>query len=177
MFLIVGLGNPGKEYQNNRHNAGFMYIDHLIAQNKKNNDIVVSENNKLQVISYKLKTYTLIKPQTFMNLSGEAIKKIVKSYKLQAKNLFVVHDDLDIRIGNYKIQKGVGPKVHNGIKSIEQSLNTKDFWRIRIGIDNRDSDFRGTGEKYVLSDFTKEEFQLLDQTFQPIFNNLKYLLK
>jgi len=112
-----------------------------------------------------------------MNLSGEAIKKIVKSYKLQAKNLFVVHDDLDIRIGNYKIQKGVGPKVHNGIKSIEQSLNTKDFWRIRIGIDNRDSDFRGAGEKYVLSDFTKEEFQLLDQTFQPIFNNLKYLLK
>lgn len=176
-ILIVGLGNPGKKYEFNRHNAGFMYIDHLIASSNKNNDLVVSENKKLQVTSYKLKTFTLIKPQTFMNLSGEAVKKIVKSYKLQVTNIVVVHDDLDIRIGNFKIQKGVGPKVHNGLKSIEQSLGTDDFWRIRIGIDNRNSDFQGSGESYVLSDFTKDELEILHESFKSIFSHLKALLK
>ena len=103
-----------------------------------------------------------------MNESGIFVKKL----KVKPENLYVVHDDLDIPLGKFHIQFGVGPQLHNGLESIEQHLNTKDFWRIRIGVDNRKSP--ADGETYVLNDFTNEEKSLLEeQIFPKILSQLK----
>ena len=115
-----------------------------------------------------------------MNDSGVAVKKILDNYKISPSNLYVIHDDLDIPLGEYKIQMAKGPKDHNGINSIEEELGTKDFGRIRIGIENRSSiSTRPKGEDYVLADFTEEEKHILTWTIQKIihdefFENLRY---
>ncbi|MBU1071203.1 aminoacyl-tRNA hydrolase, partial [Patescibacteria group bacterium] len=114
MKLIVGLGNIGEKYKNTRHNVGFMVVDEL-------------EKHKED-----LGKVMLVKPATFMNESGRAVAKMVRFYKLDLDNLYVVHDDLDLKLGEYKIQKGVGPKVHNGILSVEKELGDKEFWRVRV---------------------------------------------
>lgn len=142
MKLIIGLGNPGTKYLRNRHNAGHMLVD-AIGEGLKTN--------------------------TFMNDSGKFVKKNAPK---DLNDLYIAHDDLDIRLGQYKIQFGVGPKVHNGIKSIEDALNTKDFWRVRIGVDNRDPDNRIPGEEYVLQDFTNEELEILKQVYAEIRDDI-----
>lgn len=150
MKVIVGLGNPGKLYQNNRHNVGQMLTDYL------------SENLDIK------KSVKLVKTDCFMNQSGSFVKKL----NAKPENLYVVHDDLDIPLGKFHIQFGVGPQLHNGLESIEQHLKTKDFWRIRIGVDNRKSGI--DGETYVLSNFLKEEKQLLvKEVFPKILSQLK----
>jgi|SRR3989344_4026922 len=170
MRCIVGLGNPGKKYIQNRHNVGFMFVDEVVGDRKwlpTKTDIVLYNWNddKGERIEY-------IKPQTFMNESGKAVKYVVKKYDLAPENLFIVHDDLDIRLGEFKIQKGKGPKVHNGVNSIEKVLKTVDFWRIRIGVDNRDPDNRISGERYVLENFLAEEMQILKDVFKKITKDL-----
>ena len=107
-----------------------------------------------------------------MNKSGLAVSKFAKYYIQNTKYLYVAHDDLDIPLGEFKIQFAKGPKLHNGIESVEKALSTKDFWRIRIGVDNRDSDNRIPGEKYVLEDFTQEEKKILNTVFEQISKNL-----
>ena len=160
-ILLVGLGNPGKSYQNNRHNSGFMFLEWLLTATDSQFKFDKYSDSEIAKVSLTAKDQNLItvlaKPQTFMNRSGRAVHKMMSSSNLEQPTLIVVHDDLDIRLGNFKIQKGVGPKVHNGLESIQSSLKTKDFWRVRIGIDNRDSDFEGSGEGYVLGNFEKEE--------------------
>lgn len=172
MKLIIGLGNPGEEYRNTRHNVGFLFLDYFAQKNsfklnkKFNSEMLeISQNNEKNILA---------KPQTFMNRSGEAVSKIKNFYKIEKENLYVVHDDLDIRLGDFKIQKGVGPKLHNGILSIEESLKTKDFYRIRIGVDNR-TDVKIPGQEYVLDRFTKEENQQLLQVFNGIASALNSL--
>jgi PTH1 family peptidyl-tRNA hydrolase len=150
MFIFIGLGNPGTKYQNNRHNVGQMLIDYL-AKNLK------SQNENIK----------FFKTDCFMNQSGKAVKKIIENYKLKIENLIIIHDDLDIPLGKSKIQKGIGPKLHNGIKSIEQELKTKDFWRVRIGVDNRKPENHISGEIYVLQDFLPEEKELLTNEIFP----------
>ena len=150
MKLVVGLGNPGEEYKNTRHNVGFMVVDALAL---RPSDKIV-----------------LVKPETFMNRSGEAVKKLVNKYKVQSTGLYVIHDDLDIPLGKYKIQKGKGPKDHRGILSIEQSLGKKDFWRVRIGVENRQKDI--SGDEYGLSDFTLAEKQIIDQVIASVCQDL-----
>jgi peptidyl-tRNA hydrolase, PTH1 family len=135
MRLIVGLGNPGERYKNTRHNVGFIVLDKLVQElgfegwelSKKNQSLIIN-NQPL---------YIYAKPQTFMNESGRAVSKLSTYYKLQPTDLHVIHDDLDIKLGEYKIQYGKGPKVHGGLNSIEEKLGTKEFWRVRIGIENR----------------------------------------
>lgn len=171
MKLIIGLGNPGTEYARNRHNAGFMYIDfvaqtyHPEAQfslDKKINSLTCEIDHEV------LGRVLLLKPQAFMNNSGESVREAMNYYKIQADNIVVAHDDLDIHFGEYKIQKGTGPKVHNGINSIEQNIATQDFIRIRIGIDNRgESDFRIDGKSYVLDNFSMDESSQLHSTIFP----------
>jgi len=156
-MIIIGLGNPGKKYENNRHNVGKMFINYL-TQNSKVNRPAGGQNYNLN-----LKTF---KTNCFMNENGKEVKKIlktlqVKSYKLH--DLFIVHDDLDIPLGKFRIDFGKGPKLHNGIKSIEQTLKTKEFWRIRIGVDNRQKTGWVDGETYVLQDFLKEEKEVLEK--------------
>jgi PTH1 family peptidyl-tRNA hydrolase len=109
-----------------------------------------------------------------MNKSGEAVKKLSVKYQQPDTNfLYVIHDDLDIPIGKFKIQKGTGPKVHNGLSSINDHLHTEDYWRIRIGVENRDPTNRIPGEDYVLHDFTYDEQKILDELFPQILQRLQ----
>ncbi|KKS95806.1 MAG: Peptidyl-tRNA hydrolase [Microgenomates group bacterium GW2011_GWC1_43_13] len=158
MKLIIGLGNPGEKYKNTRHNAGFLVAD------------------KLQEI--KLPTGVVVtKSGVFMNESGTKVLAQYTKYNIRNTGLYIVHDDLDIPLGSYKIQYGIGPKVHNGINSIEAELGTKDFWRIRVGVDNRKSEDRTQGEEYVLQDFTEEERKIIDGVIEKICKEINHLLQ
>lgn len=174
MKLIIGLGNPGVKYAHNRHNVGFMLLDHFIGKMDdgtwKFEKKLESEIAQIQVNGEKI---ILAKPQTFMNESGRAVKKIAAKYKiLNTKYIYIVHDDLDIRLGEYKIQFGRGPKVHGGIQSVQEHLQTSDFWRVRIGVDNRDPDWRMPGELYVLQDLRGKEENVLKKTFEYLLCDL-----
>jgi PTH1 family peptidyl-tRNA hydrolase len=153
MRLIVGLGNPGKDYKNTRHNIGHLVVDAL---------------NKKPLPS----GFIAKKSNCFMNQSGEFVKKLVEQYHSNPSDLWVIHDDLDISLGGYKIQKGKGPKLHNGINSIEDKLGTDEFWRVRVGVDNRNPEDRTPGEEYVLQDFTQEELKLLKPVIEQICKKL-----
>ena len=183
MYLIVGLGNPGEKYKNNRHNVGHMFIDFIAPL--LHCSIVKREKSYITMKQLNHETIVLSKPLTFMNLSGQAVKNVLADYRLPITDLLVVHDDLDIPLGKFKIQKGIGPRLHNGIESIENSLGTKEFWRIRIGVDNRlalseRSESKGwiDGETYVLQDFRPEEKKIIEETvFKAIIARLPFLRK
>ena len=159
MYLIVGLGNPEEDYQNTRHNMGFDTINKLakeyqIEVNKKKFKGLYGtgmiENQKV----------VLLKPQTFMNLSGESIKEAVDFYKIEKENLIVIYDDIDIETGIIKIRKLGGPGTHNGMKSVIHCLQEKNFIRIRVGIGkpvNGDDLIH-----YVIGAIPKEEKEKLD---------------
>ncbi len=181
MKLIVGLGNPGEKYKNNRHNVGFQFVDYLI-ENLQISNFKFQKHLKSMVYSLK-SNLVLAKPITFMNLSGTAVKQIIGNWKLEIRNLVVEHDDLDIPLGKFKNQKGTGPLLHNGIESIEKTMGTKDFWRIRIGIDNRPVDIgpersrRVDGETYVLQNFSEgEKTTILTVVFPAILKRLQTLM-
>lgn len=161
MKLIIGLGNPGIKYLNNRHNVGHMFIDYL------------SSNVHLQNSTFNSlpSTFILAKTTTYMNLSGKSVQALMQKHKARLKDLIIVHDDLDIPLGKFRIVKGYGPKLHNGIDSIEQKLGTKDFLRVRIGVDNRTPENRIPGIEYVLQDFGEEELKIIQNTF-PLIENL-----
>ena len=183
MYLIVGLGNPKDEYENNRHNVGYMCLDRLVNVLEEkgfestgwklekifDSNINIFEKDGIKTI--------LLKPTTFMNNSGIAVKKVLKKYKLSdlSKELILVHDDLDLPLGEYKIQLGKSPKGHNGVNNVEDHLGTAQFSRIRIGIDNR-KDMKIPGEKYVLMDFSEDEkvtlFESIDSAIQELILNL-----
>lgn len=162
MKMLIGLGNPGKKYANNRHNVGQMFVDYLLKDQRSN------IKNQSQV--------KILKTDCFMNESGIFVKKLLSNFRtFKLLNLIVVHDDLDIPFGKFHIQFGVGPQLHNGLESIENHLKTKDFWRIRIGVDNRPG--KVPGETYVLHNFTEEELKNLKEIIFPkIFSQLKLQL-
>lgn len=172
MKLIIGLGNPGAEHENTRHNIGFMFIDYLIQRKqiklflKKKLDCIIGKT------SDQGSAVLLMKPQTFMNSSGEAVVKVTAYYgSISHSDIIVVHDDLDLKIGEFKIQLGKGPRVHNGVLSVEEKLGTKNFWRLRIGIENRENK-NIPGSSYVLSKFTAEEQTVLNKLFPVIEQQL-----
>lgn len=167
MKLIVGLGNPGKEYQNTRHSAGFEFVDRISDGARFNLD------SKSESLTYKENDFLFVKPQTFMNESGRSVRKIMDFYKLGTEEVIIAHDDLDLKLGEYKIQKGVGPKIHNGVSSVESNLASKDFLRVRIGVDNREkSMYGGSGADYVLGKFSKEELEILDEVLEEAADEL-----
>lgn len=186
MLLVIGLGNQGEKYQNTRHNAGRLVLkalaqkiqsfplrreaSHLKFKNEKKlkAEILETELNDEKII--------LARPTTFMNQSGQAVKLLTKHYALDPRCLFVIYDDLDIHLGQFKIQFGKGPKVHQGLESIEKALKTKYFWRVRIGIENRDPQNRLPGEKYVLSNFKQSERPFLEKVFQQATDDLLFRL-
>lgn len=173
MKLVVGLGNPGDKYKNNRHNVGHLLVDELV----KTYGEVVWES-KFESEMMKVPGIIFLKPMTFMNRSGEAVSEVVNFYKISVDDLYLIHDDLDIRLGEYKIQNAIGPKVHNGVNSIESSLGKSDFWRVRVGVDNRPTgEARTPGETYVLDDFTQSEMESLKLVSQKIIAELTELLK
>ena len=147
MKLIVGLGNPGTKYGSTRHNVGHLVVDEL-QKTKLPKNIVVKKSDK------------------FMNESGSCVSVVLHEYKVNPSDLYIIHDDLDIPLGSYKIQFGKGPRDHNGLKSIDESLGTDQYWHVRIGVDNRKSDNRTPGEEYVLEDFIGDERIILDKTIK-----------
>ena len=177
MKLIIGLGNPGDKYKNNRHNVGHQYIEFLIKE-LTNIELTDSSSNP-QCVNALInnKEILLCKSDKFMNNSGFSVKKVLaKHQNIPLENVYIVHDDLDIPLGKFKIDHATGPKLHNGIKSIEETLKTRDFWRIRIGVDARKPDTWIDGEKYVLSDFTKEEQKIIKLIFPNIIQKLSTML-
>jgi len=164
MKLIIGLGNPGEEYRNSRHNLGFRIVEQMTGGKWRND-----KKLKAQICEIKVgkKRLVLAKPQTFMNNSGQAVKKLVTSYRLPVTNVCVAHDDLDIILGEYKIQFTKGPKIHQGLASVEQHLRTKDFWRARIGVRGEDYlKIKASGklmaEDYLLKFFSQKEREIID---------------
>ena len=134
MKLIVGLGNPGREYENTRHNCGFKVIKKL--ENELNS---VCNQVKFKGLytkcRYKGEDVILLKPQTFMNLSGESIIQVMNFFKMNVSDVLVIYDDLDTKVGNIRLRKNGSAGGHNGIKSIISHLHTQEFYRIRVGID------------------------------------------
>ncbi len=158
MKLIVGLGNPGKEYENTRHNIGFSVIDSYVLD--KNLGTFHLKNQGLY-LKTKLfdETVIFLKPQSFINLSGEVIKKYMDFYKLSIDDLFIIHDDLDLEVGNFKLKSSGSSGGHNGLKNIEQNLKTQNYKRLKIGISNRkDIDTKD----YVLGKISGEEQKKLN---------------
>ena len=133
MYLIVGLGNPEQDYNNTRHNMGFKTINKLAKQY----EIEVTKNKFKGLYGNGIiedEKVILLKPQTFMNLSGESIKEIVQFYKIELEKIIVIYDDIDIEPGTIKLRKAGGPGTHNGMKSVVQELGTQNFKRVRVGI-------------------------------------------
>ena len=171
MKLVVGLGNPGDKYRNNRHNAGFMVVDKL---NEVMGHGPWAMNKKFEAEMVQVGEVLLAKPQAFMNDSGRAVAKIVNFYKIHHKDLYVIHDDLDLPIGSYKITFGHGPKVHNGLGSIREMLATSDFWYVKVGVENRE--VRGNsgvpGVVYSLQNFTSEEQGTMESVIVAVRDDL-----
>jgi len=167
MKLIIGLGNPGKEYDNTRHNIGFMIIDNYLGnvkfQHKFNAAYYETLINNEKVI--------FIKPETFMNLSGNAVQAFVQFYKVDLSDILVIHDDLDLPVGKYRVKVNSSSGGHNGIKSIIASLNSKNFARLKIGVSNNK---KMDTKDYVLGKFSKEElniYESLSSNFNKIIDD------
>jgi len=156
MKLIVGLGNPGKKYEETRHNAGFMLVDAL-AKVVAGGQVVWQEEKRMEALSFRFDDFLFVLPQTFMNDSGRAVSKLVNFYKIPSQEIFVVHDDVDLSLGKLKLQVGGSSAGHHGVDSLIHELGTDQFIRLRVGIGRPGP---GTGidvERYVLEDFSPEE--------------------
>jgi peptidyl-tRNA hydrolase, PTH1 family len=160
-FLLVGLGNPGREYSNTRHNIGFMLVDRLAV---RLNARGLKMQSKAIVTDARYGDFKLIlaKPQTYMNLSGHALQGLISFYKLPLENVMVAHDDLDLPFGVLRIRPGGGAGGQKGIKSAIEKLGTQDFPRMRLGIDRPPG--RMDAASYVLQDFTQKEMLTVSET-------------
>ena len=164
MKLIVGLGNPGKEYENTRHNMGFMAIDRFA--NKHNVSITKNKFDGLyEELMINSEKVILLKPQRYINLSGEVIKKYVDFYKIDINDILIISDDLDQEIGKYKLKYKGSSGGHNGLKNIELHLKTNEYKRIKIGIsNNKNIDTKD----YVLSKIDKDSKEVLSNIFDKV---------
>ena len=183
--LLVGLGNPDEEYQNTRHNIGFMFVDYIAKKldaddfefNKKLNSLVAKTKLGKDVL-------VLAKPQTYVNKSGESVVKLKNFYKVKPENVIITHDDLDIEFGNLKNSFGRNSGGHKGIESVIKSLKTKNFWRVRFGVSTlglrkarRQSDKKRDAfvMKFVLSKLTKSEHEKVKDLFKEALERIEHL--
>ena len=167
--LIVGLGNPGSKYQWTRHNAGFMVLDRFchnagIAVTRKNFSGLYGEG------SFQGERLLILKPQTFMNLSGRSVAPALHFHKLSIQDLIVIHDDLDIPFGRVKLKEGGGHAGHNGLRSLLQELSDDQFVRVRVGIGRPTHD---DAADYVLTNFSKDELAALTTLLDGVVDLLK----
>ena len=157
--LIIGLGNPGKEYEKTYHNAGFLAIDFFVKNPATSN-------------------FKPVKTDVFMNQSGSFVAKIAKKHSIKPEEILIIHDDSDIKLGKYKISFSRGSAGHNGVKSIIKALKTKDFWRLRIGIrpkvsSIKNQELRKKAEDFVLKKISKKDLEILEKVFERISNEFK----
>ena len=180
MYLIVGLGNPGKTYSNNRHNVGYKIIDNI---KEKHNFPEFSKKFKSEFSKSELNKNILflLKPTTFMNNSGIALKEIKDFYNINIKNIYVIHDEIDLDQGHVKLKKGGGHNGHNGLKSIDRLIG-KNYNRIRVGVSRPSKlykeDINENISNWVLSDFSSDEKkQWLDNTIVYVSEMILSLIK
>jgi PTH1 family peptidyl-tRNA hydrolase len=167
--LVVGLGNPGRKYKNSKHNIGFMAVDHY-AKNKK---LKLKRKPSFNGEICEYGDLILLKPLTYMNLSGLSVRKVIDYYKIDLDNVLIIYDDVDLPFSKLRLRYQGGAGGHNGLKSIIDHLNSQQFNRIRFGIDKSD---RIDMKDYVLSDFSKTELKtLLDEliTIDTIIDDFK----
>lgn len=156
MHLVVGLGNPGRQYEDNRHNVGAMAVDALARA------VGASFKSKFSAEFAIAGELALLKPATFMNLSGESVQPAAAFLKVPLDNIIVIHDELDLPFADVRIKLGGGHAGHNGLRSIIARLAAPDFARVRVGIGRPPADFKGDVASYVLSNFSSEERKQLD---------------
>ena len=174
IFLVAGLGNPGAKYQLTRHNLGFLVVDEIINQFQ-----IKTQRQKFQSLIWQKqrnkKKIILAKPQTFMNNSGQAIKAISDFYHIPSENIIIIHDEIDLPIGEYRLSINRGSAGHRGIKSIISFLGTKNFIRYRLGtyplkktLPTRPDERRKFVEKFVLGKIKKSEMKILEPVIKEI---------
>ncbi|MBA3755034.1 MAG: aminoacyl-tRNA hydrolase [Nitrosomonas sp.] len=164
MKLIVGLGNPGKEYAGTRHNAGFQWVDRLAEMLHVTLKPEIRFHGLCAHVNQKNSDLWLLEPQTYMNASGRSVAALCQFYKIQTDEMIVIHDELDLPPGSAKLKKGGGLGGHNGLKDIAAKLGTQDFWRLRIGVGHPGD--RDAVAGYVLHPPRKEEAQLIDEAIE-----------
>ena len=172
--LIVGLGNPGPRYENTRHNIGFLAVDEIASRqglqvtSKKFNGLYGqgSANGSVPI--------TLLKPQTFMNLSGQSVQPCAHFFKIPVKRIIVIHDELDIPFGTIKLKEGGGHAGHNGLKSLINRLGSRDFIRVRVGIGRPQ---RQAVSDYVLSSFSTDENPWVGDVCRQVADDLDLILR
>ena len=172
MFLICGLGNPGVRYTHTRHNVGFKLADKLISYFNFNK---VKEDKTKKLYSGEINNFKILilKPLTFMNLSGKPLLETTNFYKIKKNNIFVIHDDLDLELSKIKIKNGGGNGGHNGLASIDKCLG-ENYNRIRIGIGHPGN--KDLVSSYVLNDFLEEENEMLEKKLNKITNSFELVL-
>lgn len=177
MWVLVGLGNPGKEYQDNRHNIGFMVIDEIAREyglpafsKKFQGEISEGRIDGQRVV--------LVKPMTFMNLSGQCVQKVAQYYKVTPNRIVALHDEIELPAGKMRTKKGGGAAGHNGLKSMDACLNSQDYWRVRLGVG------RPQGEQaamdvadYVLGNFSKADKVWVKDLSEAVSKNVGLLLE
>lgn len=168
MKIVVGLGNYGEEFKRTRHNAGFMALDRL-AVKYAFSPFKFEKKFEAEIAEGRIKNEKtlLVKPQTYMNASGRAIKKLLDFYKLSPQDVLVLHDELDLPLGKFKLVSGRGSAGHKGIISLIEHLGTKEFTRLRIGIESLQPRLMPT-EKFVLENFDGEELEVLESLWAKI---------
>ncbi len=175
MKLITGLGNPEKKYLETRHNVGFLFVDALREKFLYQKGLNITEweeddmfNSELCFLKEGSKVVAIFqKPLTYMNKSGEAVAKILRKFDIEDldRNFILIHDDLDIPLGKFKIQLGKSPQGHNGVKNVEDRVGSTEFKRVRIGVEARE-DKNIPGEDYVLMKFSEDEREIIDEVIQ-----------
>lgn len=174
MFIIVGLGNPGQQYLDTRHNVGFMALDFFARENN-----LLFSDSKWKALAVKGvlwgESVVLLKPETFMNLSGTAVSGAANYYKVSTDNILVMHDDLDMEFGRLKMVSSGGDGGHKGIRSIIEQLGTKDFPRLKIGIGRPPESVQP--EKYVLARFASHEKEVILQRLPDVCEGIKIFLQ
>jgi PTH1 family peptidyl-tRNA hydrolase len=173
MFILVGLGNPGKEYDNTRHNVGFMAVDEICYRYNFTNfskkfDGLIAEG---KIADEKV---IALKPQTYMNLSGNSVHKLMSYYKIPPENIIVIHDDLDLALSKIKAKLGGGHGGHNGLKNIDSHIG-KNYNRIRIGIGQPNQ--KTEVINHVLNKFSKAETEVIKKNIKAISDNIEYIIK
>lgn len=173
ILLIVGLGNPGSQYDKTRHNVGFACLDEI---NNKFDFSSLSEKFNSQIADKKYLDFKIksVKPQSFMNLSGLPVRKIMDFYKIHIDDVIVIHDDIDLEFSKVKIKKAGGHAGHNGLKSLDEHIG-KDYTRIRIGVGH--PGHKGEVSSYVLGKFTKEEQIEIDRINYLIAENFPLIIE
>jgi peptidyl-tRNA hydrolase, PTH1 family len=158
-YLIVGLGNPGNEYENTRHNIGFKVVESMAKEAGEH--FSIGRHAEVAVIKHKGRTLILIKPTTYMNLSGKAVQYYLQSEKIPLENLFVVVDDLALPFGKLRMRPKGSDGGHNGLKDIQATLNTDKYTRLRFGVGSEFN--KGSQVNYVLGEWSPEEKEILEE--------------